>query len=480
MGATLGCVECHDHKYDPYSQRDYYRLVAFFADVDDLRTFKGGDSNPTRREPELVVYSPEEEKRLSELKAQIAAVEATVVDAATGGGDSTLTEESVMANENAKKQIAEIRKEMAAIERKATRTMVTESIAPRVIRVLGRGDWMDETGEVVEPATPGFLPGTAVVDRRPTRLDLARWLTSPGQPQTARVFVNRLWYLFLGNGLCNTLEDTGSQGDWPTHPELLDWLASEFVSSGWDVKHLVRLMVTSATYRQSSAERTDLKDRDPHNRLYARQTAMRLPAEMIRDQALAVSGLLVDRIGGRKGHPYQPAGYYKHLNFPRRDYKADDDEYQYRRGVYVHWQRQYLHPMLKAFDAPSREECTARRPISNTPLGALALLNDPTFIEAARGLAAIVLREPLESDVERLRFAWRRLIGREPDEGELHLVKALLESNRNEYRQSPEAAGKLLSIGLAPIPADADKVELAAWTAVMRALFNLHETITRE
>ena len=474
MGATLGCVECHDHKYDPYTQRDYYRLVAFFADVDDLRTFKGGDTNPTRREPELVVYSRREEERLLELKSLIAALEAGLEEGV--GGSSEL----VPARNEVKKQIAAYRKEIGAIERGATRSMVTESVAPRVIRVLARGDWMDEAGEIVEPAIPGFLPANLPGGRRLSRLDLARWLTSPEHPQTARVFVNRLWYLFLGNGLCNTLEDTGSQGEWPTHPELLDWLASEFVSSGWDVKHIVRLIVTSSTYRQSSAQREDLKDRDPHNRLYARQTSTRLPAEMIRDQALAVSGLLVERVGGRKGHPYQPAGYYKHLNFPRRDYQPDRDEYQYRRGVYVHWQRQYLHPMLKAFDAPSREECTARRPVSNTPLGALVLLNDPSFVEAARALAILILREKPSTDSERLKFAWRRTVLRDPTEDELELLTALLKNSRDTYRESPESASKYLAVGLAPLPEGADPIELAAWTTVARALFNLHETITRD
>jgi Protein of unknown function (DUF1553) len=361
---------------------------------------------------------------------------------------------------------------------------------------------MDETGAIVEPAVPRFLRPLDAADRRLTRLDLARWLTSADHPQTSRVFVNRLWALFMGNGLSNTLDDTGSQGEWPTHPELLDWLATEFAegrdhwsgigsqgslsqassltphASAWDVKHIVRLIVTSAAYRQSSVERPELRDRDPHNRLYARQSAVRLPAEMIRDQALVVSGLLVDRIGGESARPYQPAGYYQYLNFPKREYKADIDENQYRRGVYVHWQRTYLHPMLKAFDAPSREECTARRPISNTPLAALTLLNDPSFVEAARVLAARILVEGSGSDEARIRQVWRTVVSRDPAADEIALLE-LLDANRKTYRSAPETASRLIAVGISPNPAGIDPIELAAWTSLARALLNLHETITR-
>jgi len=493
MGATLGCVECHDHKYDPYTQRDYYGLVAVFADIDDLRTFKGVDGSPTKREPELVVHSPIDRLRIERLERDLVELERRQSAADDPAAESTDADDG-RSTEAAAKLIA-IRARLEELRGAARRTMVTEAIAPKTVRVLARGDWLDETGEIVEPAVPTFLKPLESSGRRTTRLDLARWLTSPDHPQTSRVFVNRLWYLFFGNGLSNSLEDFGSQGEWPTHPELLDWLAVEFSTPAddgaveglkeqgaphpWDVKHVIRLMVTSSAYRQSSLVRPELRDRDPHNRLYARQTTFRLPAEMVRDQALFVSGLLVNRLGGGSARPYQPAGYYKYLNFPKREYQADVDENQYRRGVYVHWQRTYLHPMLKALDAPSREECTARRPISNTPLGALALLNDPSFVEAARVFAARVLNEGGATDGERLVWAWKTALSREPDDEEVGSLERLLRASRETYRRSPEAVRELLAVGLAPRPEEIDATELAAWTAVARAIFNLHEAITR-
>jgi hypothetical protein len=220
--------------------------------------------------------------------------------------------------------------------------------------------------------------------------------------------------------------------------------------------------------------------RDPENRLYARQGRWRLDAEMVRDNALAVSGLLVLDVGGPSARPYQPTGYYRHLNFPPRVYKADDDLNQYRRGIYVHWQRQYLHPMLKALDAPSREECTAQRPRSNTPLAALVLLNDPTFIESARVLAQRVLADGGNTDADRLTFAFREVLSRRPDDYEAKVLARVLEQNRGVYKVDAKAAESLLSVGLAPRPKDAEVPELAAWTAVCRAVLNLSETMMRE
>jgi hypothetical protein len=337
---------------------------------------------------------------------------------------------------------------------------------------------MDTSGELVEPGVPEFLKKLDVKGRRATRLDLARWLVARDHPQTARVFVNRLWYLFLGAGLSRNLEDTGAQGEWPTHPDLLDWLAVEFVHSGWDVKHLVRLIVTSRTYRQSARETEPLRRADPENRLFARQANVRLPAELIRDGALAASGLLLSQVGGTSARPYQPAGYYVHLNFPKRTYKHDIGPGQYRRGVYTHWQRQFLHPMLRAFDAPSREECTAQRPVSNTPLQALTLLNDPTTVEAARVLAARLLRESA-GDEARIRRAWRLVLARQPQRREVAALLRLLQASRVQYRDDPAAAKELSRVGLAVLPEGVDVVELATWTAVARVLFNLDETITR-
>ncbi|NBW88221.1 MAG: DUF1553 domain-containing protein, partial [Planctomycetia bacterium] len=296
---------------------------------------------------------------------------------------------------------------------------------------------------------------------------------------TARVTVNRIWSLFFGAGLCRSVGDFGGQGELPDHPELLDRLAVEFLQQGWSVRKLVRAIVTSHAYRQSSDAPAELLARDPDNRLLARQGRWRYPAEGVRDAALFASGLLVEQLGGASVHPYQPAGYYRHLNFPQREYQADADSRQWRRGLYVHWQRMFLHPQLLAFDAPTREECTAARMRSNTPKAALVLLNDPTFVEAARKLAELAVASGGAGDDDRITFLWKRTLSRTPDAEELALVKGLLDRRRAEYRADPTAAGKLLTVGIAPRDTSLDPIELAAWTTAARAVLNLHEAISR-
>lgn len=460
LGLTVACSECHDHKFDPLPQRDFYRLAAFFADVDDLRSFKGGDTTPTKREPELQVLSGLDRRRIERLDAELTSLVAS---------SSTANDEM---------RIADLKKQIETARKQTRRTMVTESIDPRPTRLLSRGDWMDDTGPVVEPGVPGVLPPLEKTDRA-TRLDLARWLTAKDHPLTARVFVNRLWKLYFGRGLAGSLDDFGSQGQPPTHPELLDWLASEFVDSGWNVRHLVRLIVLSQAYRQSSLETPALRERDPENRLLARQARPRLDAELIRDNVLATSGLLVADIGGWSARPYQPEDYYQHLNFPKRKYVDDKSQQQYRRGVYVHWQRSFLHPMLKAFDAPTREECCAERPTSNTPQAALVTLNDPTFVEAARVYAARIIHEGGADHEARLRWAWRTALSRDPNDRELAALSELWERDAAEFRSDAVSAQSLLKIGMAPLHKEIDPIELAAWTSVARAIFNLSEFMTR-
>lgn len=357
---------------------------------------------------------------------------------------------------------------------------VSRSVEPREIRVLPRGNWMDDSGEVVEPGVPEFLlPVEHTSGARMTRLDFANWLVSPKNPLTARTFVNRLWRIYFGEGLTRTLEDLGSQGEWPSHPELLDWLAVEFRESGWNVKHLVKLIVMSSTYRQTSQVSAQLQDHDPVNRLLGRQARFRLDAELVRDNALAISGLLDATIGGPSAKPYQPAGYYAALNFPTREYVQDEGAALYRRGVYTHWQRTFLHPSLMAFDAPAREECTANRAASNTPLQALVLLNDPTYVEAARVFAEKIVREGGNSDESRLAWAFERALARSPNSTEQRVVHGLLQQQRTRYQQDVSAAQALVSTGEAPLATGIPFAELAAWTSVSRALLNLHETITR-
>jgi len=357
-------------------------------------------------------------------------------------------------------------------------SLITVAGPPRVVRMLPRGNWLDDSGEIVSPAIPAVFGQLQTGEKRATRLDLANWLVSPDNPLPSRVFVNRTWRLLFGNGLSKSLEDVGSQGEWPTHPELLDWLSVEFRDSGWDVKRLVKLMVTSGTYRMNSMQSKEARAADPFNRLLSAQNRIRLDAESIRDNALSISGLLSPRIGGESDKPYQPDGYWEFLNFPRRTWEMDTGERQYRRGLYTWWQRSFLHPSLLAFDAPSREECTADRPRSNTPQQALTLLNDPTYVESARVFAARILKDGGPTDDARLAWAFRRAVSRAPKPEELAILQKLLAKHREEFRATP-AGEQLQRTGLAPAPESIDKTELAAWTSIARTILNLHETVTR-
>jgi hypothetical protein len=362
-------------------------------------------------------------------------------------------------------------------------TTVTVATTPALTRVLPRGNWQDESGAVVVPSPPKFLMGTAAPAAdapRQTRLDLANWIVSRDNPLTARAFVNRLWKQFFGTGLSAIVDDLGTQGEYPSHPELLDWLAVDFMDKGWDMKAMVRLIVTSATYRQSSTYRPELAEIDPNNRLLARQAPRRLEAEFVRDNALAAAGLINLDVGGPSFYPYQPEGYYAALQFPDRDYVPEADDLQYRRGMYIHWQRTFLHPMLANFDAPSREECTASRNISSTPQQALTLLNDPTFVEAARGLAEEALTDHAQGDFAgSLDEAFRRLLARSPSARESASLQRFFEGQLAYYKGRPDDARKAISVGNHVATISVDPAELAAWTSVARVLLNLNETIVR-
>jgi hypothetical protein len=329
------------------------------------------------------------------------------------------------------------------------------------MRVLKRGNWQDDTGDIAEPNVPHFLPQISnPTGRRLTRLDLARWLVSKDNPLTARAVVNRFWKQFFGMALSAVVDDLGTQGDWPSHPELLDWLAVEFEDSGWDVKHIVKLIVMSSAYRQESGLRPELRETDPDNRLLSGQSPRRLDAEFIRDNALSIAGLLNPEVGGPSFYPYQPAGYYDNLQFPERTYTADPGDAQYRRGVYIHWQRTFLQPALANFDAPSREECACTRNLSNTPQQALTLLNDPTFVEAARTMARKLLAQS-GTDEQRLETASERALARDLKPQELESLRKFLAQQRADAPAVP---------GTDP--------EMAVWTSVCRVILNLHETIT--
>lgn len=486
LGATMGCAECHDHKYDPYTQKDFYSMAAFFADIQEPAVGK-------RRHTPLP--TPEQAEQLKKLNDALAMVEKPFQDAeaAVKAAEKALKEadeehkaaaeeahkSAIAARDQAKKPYDAAKKQRDAFQDAIPQTLMANSGAPRTIRILPRGNWLDESGPAVEPKTPAFMKPLDVADRRATRLDLARWLLDPENPMASRAQVNRFWKLFFGHGIARTLNDLGGQGEWPTHPKLLDWLAVEFVESGWDVKHMVKLIVMSQSYRLSSKPTPELRQRDPDNRLFARQSRFRLDAEFVRDNALDVSGLLVKKIGGPSVFPYQPAGYWQHLNFPRREWNSGKGDDLYRRGLYTHWQRTFLHPSLLAFDATSREECTAERPRSNTPQQALVLLNDPSYVEAARVLAGKIVREGGDDVDSRLRFAFAAVLQREPTDAEAEVLTNLHARHLAEYQADEQAAAELIQVGDAPTAEDSSAAELAAWTSVARVLLNLHETITR-
>lgn len=353
---------------------------------------------------------------------------------------------------------------------------------PRPTYIHQRGDFLSK-GHAVTPGVPAFLP--ALPAGEPTnRLALARWLVSPENPLTARVTVNRLWERFFGTGLVKTSEDFGRQGEVPSHPELLDWLALEFQECGWDVQHVQKLLVRSATYRQSAAATPALLERDWYNRLLARGPRFRLDPETIRDQALAVSGLLNPDLGGPSVHPVQVPNLWKEIGFLRPEIGMDEWPVSegpdlYRRGVYTFWRRVCTYPAFATFDAPSREVCTARRPRTNTPLQALAALNEPTLLEAARVFAQRILREGGDTPVAQVDFAFRTALGRTPTPAERERLLALFEQQRDSFADDVAGAERLLEVGAAPQLAGLDPCRLAAWMVVANVLLNLDETLTK-
>jgi hypothetical protein len=380
-----------------------------------------------------------------------------------------------------------VRAELEETERKSEefqktirKCLISVPDKPRTVRILPRGNWLDATGEVVSPGVPASLKPVETGERRATRLDLAGWLVSRENPMTARVFVNRLWKLCFGAGISKRLDDLGAQGEWPIHPELLDWLAVDFMENGWDVKKALKQIVMSAAYRQDSKPSKELRERDPYNRLIACQSKWRLDAEVVRDNALAVSGLLVQKLGGDSVRPFQPKGYWSFLNFPTREWQNDKGDDAYRRGLYTWWQRTFIHPALMAFDAPNREECCAERARSNIPQQALVLLNDPVYVEAARALAERMLKEGGATAAERVTWACRRTLSRKPTAREIQVLTDLQSKHQAQYGADLKAAGLVAAVGQAPATKGLEAAELASWTSVARTLLNLHEAITRE
>jgi hypothetical protein len=346
--------------------------------------------------------------------------------------------------------------------------------------VLKRGDYRG-IGERVSPGTPSCLPPLPT-NAPPNRLALAQWLVSPTNPLTPRVVVNRLWQMHFGIGLVKTSEDFGIRGDFPSHPQLLDWLASEFIRSGWDVKYIQGLIVTSATYRQSSRSTPEQVLRDPENRLLARGPRKALAAEFVRDQALLVSGLLVGHLGGSSVLPYQPDGLWREVSYSPGEYTAqefvqDHGEKLYRRGMYTFWKRAVPPPSLDIFGAPDREVCTVRRRPTNTPFHSLVLLNDPAYVEAARQLAERLIRAA-SNDRERIEIGFRSLTSRLPNESEVEILLRVLKQQKLKYSHDVNAASELIRVGEHPADSSLDSGEVASWTIVAATLINLREALT--
>ncbi len=374
-----------------------------------------------------------------------------------------------------------LKADLEALNRSVKTMLVSESLRePRITRILNRGDWMDKKGEIVQPALPAFLPRARELpaDRRGSRLDLARWIVEPDNPLTSRTFVNRIWMLFFGSGLSRNVDDLGGQGEPPTHPELLDQLAVGFRDHGWNVKGLIKEILMSDTYRQASTVSPELLKVDPTNLLWGRQGRWRLDSEFIRDTALQLGALLVMQEGGKSVKPYQPAGYWQHLNFPPREWENGKNSDLYRRGLYTFRCRSFPHPAMVSFDAPSREECCSQRSRSNIPQQALVLMNDPSYVEAARKFADRVLKVPGDEKAK-IQFVWKEATSRAANEEEVTILSELYQTQKLAYSKLEEEAKKLLSVGDAPSDGLQSPGEAAAWTQVTRAILNCYETTSR-
>ena len=545
MGLTGQCAVCHDHKFDPISQQEFYSLYAFFNSAAD----PGFDGNSSDTPPVIRVPTVEQEQRLAELAGQrrlleeaiesaMAAVEyrdpgpgpaaeqaapgpARSLDAwwrdrqasgkiddlpvairglARRGPDETTNPDDIAAVRRywiahvwaarpeplaaAFRDLEANTRSRAEVEKQFPITFVfADQPQMRDSFVMRRGAY-DKPGDKVSRGTPAFLPPLPVADRAvaPTRLDLAKWLVAPAHPLTARVAANRLWQQFFGTGLVKTSEDFGLQGETPSHPELLDWLAAEYRDSGWNTRHMVRLLVTSRAFRRASRARPEHLTIDPENRLLARGPRFRLDAEQIRDNALAVSGLLVRALGGKGVKPYQPPNIWEPVGFGgsnTQNYRQDEGQALYRRSLYVFLKRTAPPPFMVNFDAPNREQFCARRERSNTPLQALQLMNDVQHVEAARALATRAVAEGGADDAARIAWLFRVLLARAPEADEAAVVADTLAAQRQRYAADEAAAVKAISHGASKPPAGVPAVELASWTLVANMMLNLDETLSR-
>ncbi|MFM8803744.1 MAG: DUF1553 domain-containing protein, partial [Planctomycetia bacterium] len=488
MGLTLQCARCHDHKFDPISQRDYYRLFAFFNSIPDPPVSYASKKLVRVGEPTIALRNYADETELAGLLAAKAELKAKPPAKDAVKPDASKPDAAKAEADAAAARLKEIEARIEAIDLRTTRVMVMADLEqPRQAHVLNRGQY-DQPRDTVDPGVPAWLPplpeGAAA-----NRLALARWLVDPRHPLTARVAVNRWWEMLFGRGIVETAEDFGTQGSPPTHPELLDHLASDLIEGGWNVRSILRSIVLSATYRQAAEAAPEAFARDPDNRLLARGPRFRLPAEIVRDQALFAGGLLVERVGGPSVKPYQPAGLWEEVSvLHQATYVPDPGDGLHRRSLYTFWKRTCPPPALAVFDAPDRETCVIRRSRTSTPLQALVLMNDPTYVEAARGVAlraaaladrgAAATADPLRRDREIIAHAWRLVLARDATPREIDLMLTKLGEFRRHFQGDAEAARRLVATNDAhdsPLPPE----ELAAWTVVGSTLLCLDETISK-
>lgn len=496
LGLTVACAQCHDHKFDPISQREYFELFAFFNNQDEPNLEVGSPEEFARRD-EYRKKTHSIEKELEEYAASIApqqpAWEAgltpaqrerlkdevqTVLLLLPGQRNEEQRKAALTAFRDQDEGYRQLKRKLDRFKKdepRITTTMVLqEREQPRESHVFIKGDFT-RRGETVTPGVLKVLHPFSAPEN-PNRLDLARWIVDPQNPLAARVAVNRIWQQYFGRGLVETENDFGTQGIPPTHPELLDWLANEFIARKWSLKAMHRLITTSATYRQASRVRKDLANVDANNKLLARQSRLRLDAEIVRDVGLSASGLLNSTIGGPSVFPPQPDGVMT-LGQTRREWTPSEGSDRFRRGMYTFFWRATPHPALMVFDSADAFSACTRRPRSNTPLQALTLLNDQAFVEFAQALAARILKTPAKSDQDRVEQAFRWCVARTPSVKEKQRLLDLLEQERVAFAQSPTEAAAILPHERDP---SLDTDQLAAWTTVSRVLLNLDETITRE
>ncbi|MFP6677216.1 MAG: PSD1 and planctomycete cytochrome C domain-containing protein [Pirellulaceae bacterium] len=478
MALTIRCARCHDHKFDPISQREYYQLFAFFNQVPETGYHKEHVGNP---KPVIKIPTARQRTELNAVANELAESVQRLARIA-----KNLTEKE-QATDGEFQQLSEINKQLTAKhkaldEKVPTAMVMLDMQETRETFMLTRGAYDKPAGKV-EADVPSIFPPYPDSATR-NRLGFSRWLVSPQHPLTARVIVNRIWAEVFGRGLVTTLEDFGTQGASPSHPELLDWLAVELVESGWDLHHILRLMVMSSTYRQTAAMTPDLLKRDPENRLYGRGPRFRMKAEVLRDAALAASGSLVHKLGGPSVRPYQPVGLWVEVQVTDDSYsggpyvqsKGDD---LYRRSLYTWWKRTCPPPNLNTFDAPEREFCRVQRSRTNTPLQALVLLNDPTFVEAARQLAQRAIGQGGQHVRDRISLAFQLSLSRAPQPSELSVLTDAFMVYRKRYEADPVAAKRLIAVGDSKPLATIVPAELAAYTAVANIIFNLDEFVTK-